>query len=75
MRVTVTFKKKQGIAGVYIGAKGLSALKRGNKKKYIATFVVSGNKRGKRTVVSVRSYRSSMYGGYSGTLKKRMKIK
>ena len=48
-KVTVKFKKKQGIAGVYIGTlHGLYAYKKGNKKKYSQTFTCTGKKKGKK---------------------------
>ena len=74
-KVTARFKKKQGVAGVCIRTKNLYAWKKGNKKKYSVTFTLSGKKKGKKTTVSVESYRSKTYGGYSKKYKKKLKIR
>ena len=75
-KVTVNFKKKQGVAGVYITTiHGLYALKNGDKKSYSQTFTVPGKKKGKKVKVMVQSYRSKTYGGYSGTYSKKVKVK
>ncbi len=75
-RVTVRFRKKQGIAGVHIYTlQGLNVTKKGNKKKYAQTFKCSGKKKGKKVVVSVLNWRSNTYGGYSKKLKKKVKVR
>lgn len=74
-KVTVRFKKKQGIGGVVIRTKDLYATKYGNKKKYSVWFTLNGKKKGKKISVSVQSFRSKVYGGYSKKLKKKVKVK
>lgn len=74
-KVTVSFKKKQGVAGIYIRCKELYARKGGNKKKYAVNFTLNGKKKGKKVIIRVQSFRSSKYGGYSKELKKRVKVK
>jgi hypothetical protein len=75
-KVTVRFRKKQGIAGVYIGTlHNLYAYKKGNKKVYAQTFTCTGKKRGKKVIVKVKNWRSSIYGGYSKYYKKRVKVR
>ena len=69
------FKKKQGVAGVCIRTiHGLYAWKNGDKKSYSQTFTVRGKKKGKKVSVSVQSYRSKTYGGYSGKYKKKVRV-
>ena len=74
-KVTVRFKKKQGNAGVIIRTKDLYATKYGDKKKYSVWFTLNGKKKGKKISVSVQSFRSKVYGGYSNKLKKKVKVK
>ena len=75
-KVTVKMKKKQGIAGIYLKTShGVSSWRGGNKKTYAKTFKVYGKKKGKKMNVYVQSLRSKTYGGWSGTYKKRVKIK
>ena len=74
-KVTVKFRKKQGIAGVRIRTKDLYATKYGNKKKYSVWFTLNGKKKGKKTTVSVESFRSRKYGGWSKKYRKKVKIK
>jgi len=71
VRITVKMKKKPGIAGVYIGEKKV----KGNKKTYAANFTLSGKKKGKKIKVSVYSYMSGTYGGLSGKVLKKVKVK
>lgn len=74
-KVTVKFKKKQKIAGVDIKTLRLTATKKGNKKKYSATYTVSGKKKGKKVKVFVRCWRSNKYGGYSSWRSKKVKVR
>jgi len=71
VKVTVTMSKVPGIAGVYIGSKQLA----GNKKVYATNFILSGKKKGKKISVSVYSYMSPVYGGLSGKVLKKVKVK
>lgn len=75
-KVTVKFKKKQGIRGIYIGTiQGMYAWKKGNKKSYSQTFTASGKKKGKKLKVRVKSWMSDAYGGESGTYSKKVKAR
>lgn len=75
-KVTVKFRKKQGVAGIGIRTiHGLNVWKNGDKKKYAQTFTCSGNKKGKKISVSVQSARSKVYGGLSGKYKKKVRVK
>ena len=74
-KVNVYLKKKMGIAGVQIKTKAGTVQKNGNKRKYVARYSVSGKKKGKRIIVSVRCFRSKTYGGFSRWKKKRVKIR
>lgn len=71
VKVTVTMSKVPGVAGVYIGSK----LVKGNKKTYATNFTLSGKKKGKKISVSVYSYMSPVYGGLSGKVLKKVKVK
>ena len=71
IKITVKMKKKPGTAGIYIG----QHKKKGNKKQYTTNFTLSGKKKGHKVVVSVQSYQSKIYGGYSPAVKKKVKIK
>lgn len=74
-KINVKFKKKQGVAGVCIRTiHGLYAWKKGDKKTYSQTFTVRGKKKGKKVTVKVQSYRSKIYGGYSGKYKKKVRL-
>ena len=64
-------KKKPGVAGIYIGSKHV----KGNKKTYTAKFTLSGKKKGKKVKVSVYSYMNPTYGGWSGKIFKKVKVK
>ena len=70
-KIKVTFKKKPGIAGLYIG----THLKKGNKKKYVSNFTVYGKKKGKKVKLTLQSYRSSIYGGYSKLLRTKVRVR
>ena len=75
-KVTVKFKKKPGIAGIRLRTShGYSGWLGGNKTSYSKKFVVSGKKKGKKLKVSVRALMSKQYDSWSGTYKKRVKIK
>ncbi len=75
-KVTVKFKKKQGIAGVHIYTiNNLNWRLGGNKKSYSKTFTASGKKKGKKITVRVQNYRSKTYGGWSKKLSKRVRCR
>lgn len=75
-KVTVKFKKKQGVAGIQLHTShGFTVLLNGDKKTYSKTFKVSGKKKGKKLKVSVKSRMSKKYDSWSGTYKKKVKIK
>ena len=61
---TVSFKKKPTVGGVYLRTKYGTVLRKGNRKKYSVKFLESGRKK-KRRKISVKTYRSAYYGGYS----------
>ena len=71
VKVTVTMKKRPGIAGVYIGSKTV----KGNKRVYSANFTLSGKKKGKTIKVSVYSFMNRTYGGLSGKTLRKVKVK
>ena len=71
VKITVTMKKKPGVAGIQIGEK----IVKGNKKTYSAKFTLAGKKKGKKIKVSVYSYMSTKYGGWSGKTLKKVKVK
>ena len=71
VKITVTMKKKPGVAGVLIGEKKV----KGNKKTYSANFTLAGKKKGKKIKVSVYSYMSTKYGGWSGKTLKKVKVR
>ena len=71
VKVTVKMKRAPGVAGIYIGSKKVN----GNKKKYTAKFTLSGKKKGKKIKVSVYSFMSPVYGGWSGKTLKKVKVK
>ena len=75
-KVTVKFKKKQGIAGIQLHTShGSTVWLGGNKKSYSKTFTVSGKKKGKKLRVSVKTLMSKKYDSWSGTYKKKVKIR
>ena len=75
-KVTVKFKKKQGIAGIQLRTShGYDVWLGGNKKSYSKTFTVSGKKKGKKLKVSVKCRMSKKYDSWSGAYKKKVKIK
>ena len=71
IKVTVKMKKKPGVAGIYIGSKKA----KGNKKTYSKKFTLSGKKKGKKIKVSVQSYMSKTYGGWSKVTKKKVRVR
>lgn len=77
-KVTVRFKKKPGVKGLYIHASGDSQsfkYVKGNKKVYTAKFTASGNKIGKFTTVKVYTQGNKVYGACSPVCMKITKIK
>ena len=73
-KVTVKFKKKPGVYGVWIWANGNSPLfkfVKGNKKSYSATFTLTGSNIGKKIKVKVYTQGSKTYGAYSPTYTKK----
>ena len=75
-KVTVKFKKKQGVCGIQLHTShGYTVWLGGDKKKYSKTFTVSGKKKGKKVKISVKSRRSKKYDGWSGTYKKRLRVR
>ena len=77
-KVTVKFKKKPGVAGIYIHASNdtpLFTFVKGNKKTYTATFTTGGKRIGKKMKVSVYTKGNSSYGAYSPVYSKKVKIK
>ena len=74
-KVNVYFKKKQSIAGVQVKTKDGTTQKNGNLKKYTVKYSVSGKRKGKRLTVKVRNFRSKKYLGFSGWLKKKIKVR
>ncbi len=75
-KVTVKFKKKQGVSGIRIDTiRGLGVWKNGNKKSYSQTFRVNGKKKGKMVTVKVKSCRNKTYGGWSKYLKKKVRCR
>ena len=77
-KVTVRFKKKPGVAGIYIHASTdtpLYTFVKGNKKTYSATFESGGKLIGKKLKVSVYTRGSKTFGAYSPVYKKKVKIR
>ena len=75
-KVTVKFRKKQGVAGIQIHTShGYTVWKGGNKKKYSQTFTVSGKRKNKKLKVSVKSRMSKKYDSWSGSYRKRVRIR
>ena len=75
-KVTVLFRKKQGVAGIQLKTSpGATVWLGGDKKKYSKSFTVSGKKKGKRLKISIKSRRSKKYDSWSGTYKKKTRIK
>ena len=76
--VTVKFKKKPNVAGMYIHASSNSPLYqyvKGNKKTYKCKFTVGGKAIGKKSLVRVYSKGNKTYGAYSPEYKKKVKVK
>ena len=76
--VTVKFKKKPGIVGLYIHGTGNTPLYtyvKGNKTTYKAKFTWTGKKIGKTSTISIYTKTNKNYGAYSPVLKKKTKIK
>lgn len=74
LKITVKMKKKPAAKGLNICGKNV----KGNKKKYTATFgtfTSTSKPRGKKATVTVYSYQSKTYGGYSKLYKKSKKVK
>ncbi len=71
VKITVKMKKKPGVAGILIGEKKV----KGNKKTYSANFTLAGKKKGKKIKVSVYSYMSTKYGGWSGKTLRKVKVR
>ncbi len=75
--VTVTFKKKPGVSGIYIKGTPDSPLYtyvKGNKKTYKAKFTVGG-KKGQKINVSVYTKTNGAFTMYSPVYSKRVKVK
>ena len=70
-KVTLKMKKRPGTTGIYIGSKKM----KGNKKLYKTKFLLSGKQKGKKLKFCVQSYQHKIYGGYSPTWHKKIKIK
>ena len=73
VKVTVNLKKKPGTKGMWINGK----YKKGNKKKYTATFGTYTSYKNPRKLkfgLVLASYQNSSYGGYSPLYKKKKKL-
>lgn len=77
-KVTFTFKKKPGCAGIEVYAGGVTLPKylKGNKKTYSTKFTVGGKAIGKKTAFTIRTKGNATYGAWSPPItKKNIKIK
>lgn len=77
-KVTITFKKKPGAAGIQVYAGGVTLPKflKGNKKTYTTKFTVGGKAIGKKTAFTIRTKGNATYGAWSPPItKKKIKIK
>jgi len=77
-KVTVSFRKKPGVAGIQLYAGGVTLPKylRGNKKTYTTKITVGGKAVGKKTNFKIRTKGNATYGAWSPFYKsKKIKIK
>ena len=63
VRVTLKLSRLPGVKGLFLGSVRLP----GNKTTYVANGTVSGKMKGKKVKLSIYSYQSKKYGGFSPT--------
>lgn len=77
--ITVKLKKKQGLAGLYIGTvNGMYAWKKGDKTTYKQKFSRSGKTKGKKIsvmIVGAKALNDGYFSGFSEPVKKKIKVK